>query len=96
MTRLRLHVCLLCARGTGRVSQPRACREARGQAERTVSEEPSVSSTPVQVVNATQALVRQLPRELRNRRVVASERWPFAARHSPRSRREGEARRGGA
>jgi hypothetical protein len=35
MTRLRLHVCLLCARGTGRVSQPRACREARGQAERT-------------------------------------------------------------
>ena len=94
MTRLRLHVCLLCARGTGRVSQPRACREVRGQAERTVSEEPSVSSTPVQVVNATQALVRQLPRELRDRRVVASERWPFAARHSPRSRREGEARRG--
>ena len=47
MTRLRLHVCLLCARGTGRVSQPRACREARGQAERTVSAEPSVSSTRV-------------------------------------------------
>ena len=59
MTRLRLHVCLLCARGTGRVSQPRACREARGQAERrahlerTVSAEPSVSSTPVRVVNSS-------------------------------------------
>ena len=50
---LRLHVCLLCARGTGRVSQPRACREARGQAERTVSAEPSVSSTPVRVVNSS-------------------------------------------
>ena len=49
---------------------------------------------PAPVRHATQALVRQLPRELRNRRVVASERWPFAARHSPRSRREGEARRG--
>ena len=53
MTRLRLHVCLLCARGTGRVSQPRACREARGQAERTVSAKPSVSSTPVRVVNSS-------------------------------------------
>ena len=53
MTRQRLHVCLLCARGTGRVSQPRACREARGQAERTVSAEPSVSSTPVRVVNSS-------------------------------------------
>ena len=53
MTRLRLHVCLLCARGTGRVSQPRACREARGQAERTVSAEPSVSLTPVRVVNSS-------------------------------------------
>jgi hypothetical protein len=45
---------------------------------------------PAPVRHATQALVRQLPRELRDRRVVASERWPFAARHSPRSRREGD------
>ena len=49
MTRLRLHVCLLCVRGTGRVSQPRGPagrREGRRSA-------PSVSLTPVRVVNSS-------------------------------------------
>ena len=48
MTRLRLLASLLCARGSGRASQPRARRrqegDGRGQAERTVSASSSVSS----------------------------------------------------
>jgi hypothetical protein len=54
---------------------------------------------PAPVRHATQALVRQLPCELRDRRVVASKRWPSAARHSllvhgVRARRGGVAREG--